>query len=798
MKNKIRTFYLILCLFFYSSNIHSFEEFSYETNQIEIFDNGNIIKSNKGVKIFLNNNINISSNNFEYDKKKGLVKLSGVVKIIDKFNEFNITTSEILYSQKENKISSKNFSKFIFEDKYFAESYGFEYFISESQIISNKEIKIYDLKNNTFFIKNFKYEIKKRLFRGSNTKFIDEENNEYLISNTIINLNNNNILGKNLSINFNKSTFGNNENDPRLKSRSFYLTENLSSMDKGVFTTCKKNDKCPPWKIYADNITHDKKKETIAYKNAWLKVYDIPVAYFPKFSHPDPSVKRKSGFLKPNIMDSNVHGLSFGLPYYLVLAKNKDVTFKTRLYANDQAIFQNEYREVNKNNRHIVDFGINTDGFLSSETKNKSHFFSNSIFDLKMDNFETSNLQLNIEKTTNDTYLKAYKIDSPLIDNNTLLNSYLAFNAENEDLTLSSSLEVWEDLSKNSNDKHEFIYPNYKIIKELNLDNKDLKLYSYGYQKKYETNKYEGIITNDLLFKTDPKIYEWGLKTNFNTLLKNVNTKATNSSKYKNNFDQSLLSSLQLSAEYPLKKSNNIFSDILTPKISLMYSPNKTKNMTNEDKRIDVNSIYSLNRIGVTDTVEGGTSITLGTEYQKSNKKDYDDFLNFKLATVLRIKKNEDLPSISSLGNSQSDYFGDFKIKPHKNIDINYNFAIDKNLKESNYDLIKTKFSVNNFATTFEYLDNKNSKNQQAYVTNNTTLKFNDSGSIGFNLRKNKVTNATEFYDLFYSYTNDCLEAAIAFNKSYYTDSDLKPEKQILFSLTIIPFGKINTPGLNR
>ena len=54
-----------------------------------------------------------------------------------------------------------------------------------------------------------------------------------------------------------------------------------------------------------------------------------------------------------------------------------------------------------------------------------------------------------------------------------------------------------------------------------------------------------------------------------------------------------------------------------------------------------------------------------------------------------------------------------------------------------------------------------------------------------------------EFYDLYYSYANDCLEAAIACDKSYYIDSDLKPEKQLLFSLTIIPFGKVNTPGIN-
>ena len=47
--------------------------------------------------------------------------------------------------------------------------------------------------------------------------------------------------------------------------------------------------------IIAEKITHNKQK-IIEYKNAWLDLYDIPVVYFPRFFHPDPTVKRKSGF----------------------------------------------------------------------------------------------------------------------------------------------------------------------------------------------------------------------------------------------------------------------------------------------------------------------------------------------------------------------------------------------------------------------------------------------------------------------------------------------------------------------
>ena len=48
--------------------------------------------------------------------------------------------------------------------------------------------------------------------------------------------------------------------------------------------------------ISAEKIQHDKKARIINYKNAWLKIYDVPVMYFPKFFHPDPTVKENLVF----------------------------------------------------------------------------------------------------------------------------------------------------------------------------------------------------------------------------------------------------------------------------------------------------------------------------------------------------------------------------------------------------------------------------------------------------------------------------------------------------------------------
>ena len=76
-----------------------------------------------------------------------------------------------------------------------------------------------------------------------------------------------------------------------------YLKSNQRKtvVNKGIFTSCKKNNTCPPWSVKAENYSRQRKKQ-LTYDKAFLRVYDYPVMYFPKFFHPDPTVERQSGF----------------------------------------------------------------------------------------------------------------------------------------------------------------------------------------------------------------------------------------------------------------------------------------------------------------------------------------------------------------------------------------------------------------------------------------------------------------------------------------------------------------------
>jgi len=165
---------------------------------------------------------------------------------------------------------------------------------------------------------------------------------------------------------------------------------------------------------------------------------------------------------------------------------------------------------------------------------------------------------------------------------------------------------------------------------------------------------------------------------------------------------------------------------------------------------------------------------------------------------MFRDEENPDLPKKSTLNRKTSNLVGEILFKPKNFLDLKYNFSLDNDMQTLNYNLIDATFSLNNFVTSFEFLEKNNIIGDESYLANKTTLNITENSSLSFNTRRNKQLGLNEYYDLIYEYKNDCLKAAVEYKKTYYEDGDLKPEEKIYFSLTVIPFGTANTPNLNK
>ena len=93
-------------------------------------------------------------------------------------------------------------------------------------------------------------------------------------------------------------------------------------------------------------------------------------------------------------------------------------------------------------------------------------------------------------------------------------------------------------------------------------------------------------------------------------------------------------------------------------------------------------------------------------------------------------------------------------------------------------------------------LENKHIGDQD-YFKADINFKNKDSGLLNFSTKRNLITNSSEFYNLSYEYINDCLRAGVVYRREFYNDSEIDPEDSLLFKLTLVPFGSIDSPKID-
>ena len=268
-------------------------EFKFEGDVINILEDGNKIVSKGNVKFVTNNNDIITSDNSTYNKKEStliangnvkfiandsviitsdnatynkvtlILNATGNVKINDKINKTIIFAEYINYYKSEEVILSKGVTSARIDNEYFLKSKDIRYEKKKGQLSSDNLTSLDDDNGNLLTANNFKYFLLKKQLRAKNIEYFDVNKDKYLIEDAYVNLITKEVFGKDIETNFNNSAFGNEKNEPRMKGKKIYANDKATIISKGIFTTCKKRDGCPPWVITSSEAKHDKIKKII-------------------------------------------------------------------------------------------------------------------------------------------------------------------------------------------------------------------------------------------------------------------------------------------------------------------------------------------------------------------------------------------------------------------------------------------------------------------------------------------------------------------------------------------------------
>ena len=778
MKNNI--FYLFYSIFFLLSfestakdlEVNSFKVKYDNINKITIFEGDVNAKDSLGNKLF--------SKYAKYNKIDGLFETQGTTKIVTSAG-FEIS-GENIFLDEEKKI-----------------------------IYSNNKTQIIDKDGNKILVDMFNYSILTNIiFSKGNIKITDVNNNNYSFSEIYIDEKEKKIIGSDVKAFLNSESISSNaENEPRFFANTMSLNEKINKFDKGIFTYCKRKqgEKCPPWVLQSKKIKHDLAKKTIYYDNVVLKVYNFPIFFAPKFSHPDPTVKRMSGFLAPSFSSNGTVGNAIAAPYFWNIAGDKDITLTPKIYVNSNPLLLAEYRQDFMNSFLILDAGF-TQGYKKTNNKktsgSKSHLFANFNKTLIDEKEKKSSLNLKMQKVSNNTYLKVYEIDSLLVKEQTILENEMDYSYENNNFFLGLTPGMYENLSKTGSNKHEYLIP-LSIDKGLVASERygTLDLTSDTRIRSYDTNKLTKFLVNDFNWKSNTWLNKFGLESHFKGLLKTVNYKATNTKSFKNDSTNTEVNpALGFFTKLGLYKNDiaNKNFQTLTPKFLLRYAPGHMRNLNGG--RLNYGNLYDLKKVNELDVLENGLSSSIGFEYKKFDLDDKNNIGNEKFSflagQVVSAKENMDIPASTSIDQKFSDVVGKATYNINNKLNLNYNFSVDQNYKDLNYNEISSNFTFERTKFNVAYLQEQNHIGNHEHIQSGIDFKLNNFTELSVNTKRNLLTNSAEFYNLSYNYINDCLKAGLAYRREFYTDRDLEPTNSLMFTISIIPFAQINSPGLSK
>lgn len=152
--------------------------------------------------------------------------------------------------------------------------------------------------------------------------------------------------------------------DARFAARSAErFDDNVTVFNQGVYTACapceEDPSRAPFWQIKARKIIHNEQEQTVYYEDASFELFGMPIAYLPYFSHPDPTVKQRSGFLRPtSVYDADL-GFGVKIPYYFALAPDYDLTVAVTPYTKQGPLGSFQWRQrFEKGSYDIVGAGI--------------------------------------------------------------------------------------------------------------------------------------------------------------------------------------------------------------------------------------------------------------------------------------------------------------------------------------------------------------------------------------------------------------------------------------------------------
>lgn len=589
---------------------------------------------------------------------------------------------------------------------------------------------------------------------------------------------------------------------------------NVIIFDKAVYSACqvdpKHPERAPFWQIKAVKVVHNQAEQTIEYTDAQFELMGVPIAYLPRFSHADPSVKRKSGFLAPKFEVSNQLGFGVETPYFWALAPNYDITFSPRTYTKQGVLMQAEWRHRLVNGSYIIRpagiYQLDSNDLVSpGNTEWRGSLETAGEFRLNQ-NWRTG---WDVLLSSDDTFLRVYDLSSKT---DVVSQGYLIGQSDRNYFDMRvmhlKGLQTTDD-----NDTQPLVHPvvdyNYLFADpifggELGFDANVLSL---SRQDGVDTSRvvtdvhWRRTFTDAVGQRITPFFDFRGDIYQVNDLVDPISLTPKGS--------ETVLrgqASVGLEYSYPFISAHSWGSQVIEPVAQLIARPNETdrRDLANEDAQslvFDDTLLFDRDKFSGFDRVEGGTRANVGMRYTlQTNDWGYGTVL---LGQSFHLAGDNPFGTNTGLGSDRSDFVGSLYLEPNNTFGVATRFRLDKD------SLAIRRHEINGWmrygrlfgSITYAKLSQDpllGNSNREEILTN-ASVKLADKwrafGLLRYDLDGHqKVQNGIGL-----GYFCDCANIRIDYVEDFFRDRDDKPDRRVTLRVELKTLGDfgVSSGGLS-
>jgi LPS-assembly protein len=591
------------------------------------------------------------------------------------------------------------------------------------------------------------------------------------------------------------------------------LVDTKRELANAVYSPCelcpKDPTRAPLWQVKAVRVVHDTEAQDIIYHDAWMEMYGIPVAYTPYLSHPDPTVKRRSGFLAPAFGSDSQLGFFSRAPYYIVLDESRDVTIEPMVTTKERGAIFGEYRQrmgrgtLESSGSFTRVHNRDNDGNELPGDRSRGHFFTKARYDLD----PTWRTGFDGGYVSDDTYLRRYRISSqnvvttrPFIEgfrgNNYAIAQGYYFRGlrqiDDEDTTpLVAPLMDYNFVGDTDRlGGRWFGDANLMSLqRQQGADSRRIAT-RIGWERPYTTTRGDVWTTsftwhNDLYYVNDV--------TPFGGPRTAREEGATGRS----------LPIARLDWRYPFVRESGGFRQVIEPVVALLAAPNggnpgKIPNEDSTDFEFDDTNLFSTNRFAGLDRVEGGSRAIYGMRFSAyGNKAGQSELF---LGQSYRARDDDTFEEGSGLNKHLSDYVGRLRVAPADYLDGIYRFRYAQtNFAPVRHELIASVgppalrlqtgyLFFKQTAATSEFGDREQiALGVTSRITRQWSARFGHTRNLSGRDEGPLATGAGLTYE------DECFIFDAGLSRSYTRDRDYRPSDTVLFRFMFKTLGEVRT-----